>query len=449
MAVAASTMGIAHTPGAGAPAAAAPSNVTVTGDGVRTYGAPTGINSAPLAMASTASGNGYWIVSTDGGIFSYGDAAFYGSTGNIALNRPVVGMAATPTGHGYWLVASDGGIFAFGDAAFYGSMGDKRLNRPIVGIAASPSGLGYWMVAEDGGMFAFGDAAFKGSTGDMDLNSAIVAMAATRTGNGYWLTAADGGLFAFGDAGFYGSGADRPNDVPWIAITVSADGMGYRLIDSKGFVRSFGSAKPTSTFVVNETAAARRVVAAVSPSAGPTDGLWMVDVTGVNNSECHGDPLGDVRGPRPSSAQIDLVGACLEVRQFEMAVTFELRTPRATAELLSRMRQPETSAGGRDFFVLDLAAGSRGTTYEESIYLLADANGTYAISRNRDGTRNRGVPAQLTVVGNRVTFVFGFAAVQRNLSTVFWEAFALNDNGSALSFDAINSDIYFGPLRRG
>ena len=29
-------------------------------------------------------------------------------------------MAATPSGHGYWLVASDGGIFSFGDAHFYG-----------------------------------------------------------------------------------------------------------------------------------------------------------------------------------------------------------------------------------------------------------------------------------------------------------------------------------------
>ena len=32
-------------------------------------------------------------------------------------------MAATPDGKGYWLVASDGGIFAFGDAPFYGSTG--------------------------------------------------------------------------------------------------------------------------------------------------------------------------------------------------------------------------------------------------------------------------------------------------------------------------------------
>ncbi len=37
------------------------------------------------------------------------------------MNKPVVGMAATPDGQGYWLVASDGGVFSFGDAGFHGS----------------------------------------------------------------------------------------------------------------------------------------------------------------------------------------------------------------------------------------------------------------------------------------------------------------------------------------
>ena len=59
---------------------------------------------------------GYWQVGSDGGIFSFGGAQFYGSTGSMHLNKPVVGMAATPDGNGYWLVASDGGVFAFGDA---------------------------------------------------------------------------------------------------------------------------------------------------------------------------------------------------------------------------------------------------------------------------------------------------------------------------------------------
>ncbi len=42
----------------------------------------------------------------------------------MVLNKPVVGMAVDLTEGGYWLVASDGGIFAFGDAPFYGSTGN-------------------------------------------------------------------------------------------------------------------------------------------------------------------------------------------------------------------------------------------------------------------------------------------------------------------------------------
>ncbi len=100
--------------------------------------------------------------------------AFFGSTGAIHLNRPVVGMAPTPDGRGYWLVASDGGIFSFGDAPFFGSTGAIHLNRPVVGMAATPDGRGYWLVASDGGIFSFGDAPFFGSTGAIHLNQPVV-----------------------------------------------------------------------------------------------------------------------------------------------------------------------------------------------------------------------------------------------------------------------------------
>jgi len=95
------------------------------------------------------------------------------------LRKPVVGMAATPDGKGYWEVASDGGIFSFGDAQFYGSMGGHPLNKPIVGMATTPDGKGYWEVASDGGIFSFGDAQFYGSMGGHPLNKPIVGMAAT------------------------------------------------------------------------------------------------------------------------------------------------------------------------------------------------------------------------------------------------------------------------------
>jgi hypothetical protein len=71
-------------------------------------------------------------------------------------------MAATPGGGGYWLVASDGGIFAFGDARFYGSMGGQPLSAPMVGLTTSPLGNGYWMVGRDDSVYAFGDAPYEG-----------------------------------------------------------------------------------------------------------------------------------------------------------------------------------------------------------------------------------------------------------------------------------------------
>jgi hypothetical protein len=168
-------------------------------------GASPALNKPVVGMAATPDGGGYWLVASDGGIFNYGDAAFYGSTGSIQLNKPIVGMAATPDGKGYWLVASDGGIFNYGDASFYGSTGSIQLNKPIVGMAATPDGSGYWLVASDGGIFNYGDAGFYGSTGSIQLNKPIVGMAATSDGKGYWLVASDGGIFNYGDAAFDGS----------------------------------------------------------------------------------------------------------------------------------------------------------------------------------------------------------------------------------------------------
>ena len=101
--------------------------------------------------AEDASGQGYWMVASDGGVFAFGNAKFYGSMGGQHLNSPIVNIVGTPDGMGYWLVAKDGGIFTFGDAHFYGSMGGTHLNQSIVGGAGlnfgSAQGPGYWEVA--------------------------------------------------------------------------------------------------------------------------------------------------------------------------------------------------------------------------------------------------------------------------------------------------------------
>ena len=135
------------------------------------------LNSPMVGMSSSSDGAGYRLVAADGGIFTFGDAPFagsegghitsidrwsvppttsipvatgrsprteasspsealpfYGSTGNIPLNAPIVGMAEASNGSGYRFAAADGGVFSF-SAPFLGSMGGTPLARPVVGMA--------------------------------------------------------------------------------------------------------------------------------------------------------------------------------------------------------------------------------------------------------------------------------------------------------------------------
>jgi hypothetical protein len=173
-------------------------------------------------MASSVTGNGFWLVSANGGVMGCGDVQPpYGGVTALALNGPVVGMASTPGGKGYWLAAADGGVFAFGDATYFGSMGDQHLNEPVVGIAATIDGNGYWLVAADGGVFSFGGAAFSGSMGGHPLAAPVVGIAANPEGTGYWIAARDGGVFAFGDAPFDGSMAGHRLGGPVVGIAAS------------------------------------------------------------------------------------------------------------------------------------------------------------------------------------------------------------------------------------
>ena len=99
-----------------------------------------------VGMASTPDGAGYWLVASDGGVFSYGDAPFLGSLGSLSLNAPIVGIGGARNGDGYRLVGSDGGVFTFGAATYYGSLGGQNITYPIAGIAVDPDGGGYWLL---------------------------------------------------------------------------------------------------------------------------------------------------------------------------------------------------------------------------------------------------------------------------------------------------------------
>ncbi|MGH9069128.1 MAG: right-handed parallel beta-helix repeat-containing protein [Acidimicrobiales bacterium] len=173
-------------PGSGAWRVAADGGILTAGS-ARFYGSMGAEHlAAPVVgMAATEDQGGYWEVGRDGGIFTFGDAQFYGSMGAKHLSAPVVGMAATPyvpgaggqaspSGQGYWEVAADGGVFTFGDAQFYGS----ATGHHVVGILGTPDGHGYWELGADGTVYAFGDAHSFGAVAPPSLHKPVVGGAA-------------------------------------------------------------------------------------------------------------------------------------------------------------------------------------------------------------------------------------------------------------------------------
>jgi len=148
-----------------------------------------------LALAGPA---GYCAAGIFGKVVCKGGSA--GDRGIIpGLLEPVIDAVATPNGQGVWQVALDGGVFSSGDAQFYGSIGGTRLNEPVIGIASTPSGRGYWEIA----------APFLGSAGGLPLNSPVQDIAHGGPNGGYRLLALDGGIFNYGPAGFAGTFSGR------------------------------------------------------------------------------------------------------------------------------------------------------------------------------------------------------------------------------------------------
>jgi hypothetical protein len=219
---------------------------------------------------------GYWQVAADGGVFTFGSAGFYGSTGSMKLNKPVVGMAPTPDHGGYWLVASDGGVFAFGDAGFHGSTGSMILNKPIVGMIPTLDGGGYWLIASDGGVFAFGDAPFYGSAGGDNLAYPVTAAAPSFLGGGYWLVDSNGQVFNYGNAPFEGQPVFAPGGYRITGMAGTQNSAGYWLASANGNVADFGDAAPYGSMIGTTLNAPVVGMAATSDAAG----YWLQGADG-------------------------------------------------------------------------------------------------------------------------------------------------------------------------
>lgn len=241
---------------------------TVTGGGRTIQG---------IVRSEDDANDGYTLVGTDGGVFTFGDANFYGSEAGIVLNQPICSIAGTADNTGYWLAAKDGGVFAYNKAHFYGSLPGLSISvTNIIDIERSEGGAGYYMVGATGSVYAIGDATYGGNFsgggtvvsmavrpqggyyvvnslglvqafgaashhGDahlLTLAQPITGIATTTTGAGYWLVGKDGGVFAYGDAVFHDSLIGIALADPISDIEGFTDDGGYWLVGEDGGVFS-------------------------------------------------------------------------------------------------------------------------------------------------------------------------------------------------------------------
>ncbi len=86
--------------------------------------------------------------------------------------EPTDHYGSTTPSHGYWLVGSDGGIFSFGSAQFYGSMGGLALQRPVVGIVPAQGSMADTGSTPQMAASSAFDTPFYGSIPGLGLNPA-------------------------------------------------------------------------------------------------------------------------------------------------------------------------------------------------------------------------------------------------------------------------------------
>jgi hypothetical protein len=101
-----------------------------------------------------------WKYYTEGTVIPMFDAPFHGDLSYHDIAAPITKLLPTSTGSGYWLIGSDGGIFTFGDAwypgnhqAFMKDYAPKLVGDIVTAILITDSWI--QMIGSDGGVFDF------------------------------------------------------------------------------------------------------------------------------------------------------------------------------------------------------------------------------------------------------------------------------------------------------
>ena len=251
---------------------------------------------------STA-GAGYWMVGSDGGVFTQGGLSFYGSLAGLSLPSPIISMAAMPAAAGsapgappagYWLVDSQGDVYTPGTiSSTCGGTGSGSTNGSEVNQA-----LYYGGIHQQNPCLPPGGSNALGACTPLEVKALnqtpvpdIVGIAATPDGKGYWLVDRYGCVYSFGDATFYGdpaklnpalpaggSNSVEPLAAPVVGIAATPDGKGYWEVAADGGVFAFPPGNGLF-FGSRASGAGAPVVVGMAPTADG-NGYWIAAANG-------------------------------------------------------------------------------------------------------------------------------------------------------------------------
>lgn len=122
-----------------------------------------------------ATGHGYWLVTSNGHVQTFGDAHYYGEPARSGVL--ISSASRTTNGHGYWILYRDGVVFRYGNALNYGSLPAGATSGYDIATAIFPTqgSLGYWIATAAGAVYNFGNAPNDGGMAGTHLNGFIIA----------------------------------------------------------------------------------------------------------------------------------------------------------------------------------------------------------------------------------------------------------------------------------